>query len=155
DGQPSSHWTFHTDDTGRTDSVSGDPHYADSNDSRRHQGGEFSAQGRAGREGDAAYDGTPYDHVQWDGGHLAANESGGPGEYVNMFPQMSASNSGNNRDGWVNAASWRAQEEYLRDFGGADNHAVQNYQVRMERGPDGVPTEVTMRWQEVTYQAGP
>lgn len=141
--------------------MSGDPSYGRSNPDRRddlNAAGKdsYSAQGRAGREGDAAYAGHPeHQRVKWHGGHLAANESGGPGEYVNMYGQMAGSNSGNARDGWIHEASWRRQETDLSAFASAPHQDVRNYQVRMTRAESGVPDAVTMRWQEVTYRTGP
>jgi hypothetical protein len=90
--------------------------------------------------------------VKWAGGHLVANELGGLGEYLNMHPQMASSNSGNYRDGWIHEASWRKQEEDLVAFAKVEGQDIRNYQVRMTRDADGVPSNVTMRWQEVVYQ---
>jgi hypothetical protein len=159
---PPKYWTFHTDNHGQTDSMTGSPSYGRSDSDHRDDRNNpdkasYSAQGRSGREGDAAYENHPvhgsgYDHVKWAGGHLAANESGGPGEYINMFPQMAASNSGHAKDGWIHEASWRKQEIDLATFAGAKHQDVQNYQVKMTRGENGVPAEVTMRWQQVTYR---
>jgi len=158
---PDKHWDFHTDEHGQTDAMSGDPSYQKSNPDRRddiNDAGKdsYSAQGRAGKEGDAAYAGHPeHEPVKWHGGHMAANESGGPGEYINMYGQMAGSNSGNARDGWIHDASWRRQEKDLNSFAGVPHQDVQNYQVRMTRTESGVPDAVTMRWQEVTYKTGP
>ncbi|ATE54111.1 PPE domain-containing protein [Actinosynnema pretiosum] len=138
-------WEFHTNQHGQTTSVTGEPEYQKSDSNRRDDSGGYSAQGRANSEGKAAYP-----EVKWAGGHLAANESGGPGEYINMFAQMNASNSGHNREGWVYDASWRSFEKDLAAFDAAPGQRISNYQVEMERQENGVPAQVTMRWtQEV------
>lgn len=168
--QPGSHFDLHTDHRGQTDSMTGDLHNKGQSADRRDDSSRDGAQRRAQMEGEAAYPKpnpddpnssnlTPQDiensRIKWAGGHLVANEFGGFGEYLNMHPQMAASNSGNNKDGWIHAASWRAQEIELGQVSKHPHQDVHNYQVRMERGPDGVPSAVTMRWQEVTYQLGP
>ncbi|AXX29973.1 DNA/RNA non-specific endonuclease [Actinosynnema pretiosum subsp. pretiosum] len=136
-------WEFHTNQNGQTTSVTGEPHYQKSDSSRRDDSGDYSAQGRAGAEGKVAY---PEAH--WAGGHLASNEAGGPGEYINMFGQMNASNSGHYRDGWVHDASWRAREKVLAAFDKQPGQRISNYQVEMVRQDNGVPSHVTMRWTE-------
>jgi hypothetical protein len=146
-------WDFHTNQHGQTDAVSGTPSYSKSNDDLRDDGGKYTGQGRAGHEGKAAYAGGQYDHVRWAGGHIVANEAGGPGEYINMFGQMNASNSGHYKDGFTNAASWRHEEGKLAKFDAKPNQAITDYQVRMTRRPDGLPEEVTMRWTQVVYNA--
>ena len=140
-------WTFHTDEHGQTDSMTGKPDYGKSDGNRRDDSGDYSAQGRARIEGQVAYQNDPdYAHVRWAGGHLAPNESGAPGEYVNMHGQMNASNSGHNKDGWTHEASWRAQESALADFDRLPGCSVDQVQVKMTRRADGLPEEVTMRW---------
>ncbi len=147
-------WDFHTNERGQTDSVSGTPSYGKSDGNLRDDSGDYSAQGRAGAEGKAAYEGTEYEHVKWAGGHIVANEAGGPGEYINMFGQMNASNSGHNRDGFSNTATWRAEEAELAKFARqSPNHAVADYQVRMTRREDGLPPTVEMRYTKVVYNA--
>jgi hypothetical protein len=69
-----------------------------------------------------------------------------------MFPQLAASNSGHAKDGWIHEASWRKQEIDLVTFAGPAHQDVQKYQVKMTRDENGVPADVTMRWQEVTYK---
>lgn len=166
--EPGSFFDLHTDHRGQTDSMTGDLHAKGQDGNRRDDSGHDGAQRRAQMEGEAAYP-KPSDpatsgltpeqiersRVKWAGGHLVANEFGGFGEYLNMHPQMAASNSGNFRDGWVHDASWRAQEKELGAFAKEPHQDIHNYQVRMERGEDGVPSEVIMRWQEVTYERGP
>ncbi|WP_188317097.1 hypothetical protein [Solihabitans fulvus] len=144
-------WTFHTDEHGQTDSMTGKPSYQKSDGNYRDDSGDYSAQGRAGGEGRAAYAGTEYEDTKWAGGHLGPNEGDAPGEYVNMFPQMNASNSGHDKDGWINAASWRRQEEELASYGKTPGCSIDQLEVRMTRREDGVPAEVTMRW----TQTGP
>ncbi|MEU4746205.1 hypothetical protein AB0G02_37890, partial [Actinosynnema sp. NPDC023658] len=151
--RPGASWDFHTNERGQTDSMTGSPVYGRSDPTHRDDSGDYSAQGRARGEGQAAYRNTEFEHVRWAGGHLAANEAGGPGEYINMFGQMNASNSGHNRDGWVNAASWRAQEQALARFHSPPTQQIEQYQVEMTRRSDGLPEEVTMRWREVTYES--
>lgn len=157
---------FHTDRHGQTDAMSGDIEPGGQNPSFRDDDGKKGAQQRACQEGEAAYPNNDPDRQpnqgneaktrwKWAGGHLMANEFGGPGESVNMYPQMAASNSGNDRDGWTHAASWRAKEIALAAFAAVPNQEVRNYQVSMIRDSDGVPAEVLMRWQEVTYRLGP
>ncbi|RKT55132.1 hypothetical protein [Saccharothrix australiensis] len=155
--------TFHTDRHGQTDSMTGDVEAGGQSSDYRDDQKERGSQRRAQMEGEAAFppetperplsDQAKEDaRVKWAGGHLLANELGGLGEYLNMHPQMAASNSGNYKDGWTNAASWRAQEVELKNFAEAPGQDIRNYQVRMQRDADGVPGEVTMRWQEVTYK---
>lgn len=153
---------FHTDQHGQTDSMTGDVEAGGQNKNYRDDDAGKGAQQRAYQEGEAAYPSNPPDRtltpqevdnsrVKWAGGHLLANELGGFGEYLNMHGQMAASNSGNARDGWFHDPSWRAKENELVEFSRQDHQDIQNYQVRATREADGVPTEVTMRWQEVTY----
>ncbi|WP_329790156.1 hypothetical protein V1227_39375 [Lentzea sp. DG1S-22] len=155
--------SFHTNEHGQTDAMTGEVEAKGQNTDYRDDDSGKGAQQRAYQEGEAAYPSNPPDReltpqelensrVKWAGGHLLANELGGLGEYLNMHPQMAASNSGNIRDGWVHAASWREKENYLVEFASKEHQDVQNYQVRATRGADGVPDEVTMRWQEVTYE---
>lgn len=129
----------------------------------RDDDGNKGAQQRAYQEGEAAFPNSPKDddyapedpeegRVKWAGGHLLANELGGIGEYLNMHGQMAASNSGNAKDGWVHEASWRAKEIELAKFASEDHQEIRNYQVRATRDVDGVPSEVVMRWEEVTYR---
>ncbi|WP_446226568.1 hypothetical protein ACTWPB_08960 [Nocardia sp. IBHARD005] len=157
---------FHTDQHGQTDSMSGDIEAGGQNPQYRDDDSKRGAQQRAYQEGEAAYPSNPPNRiltpeeaenarVKWAGGHLVANELGGFGEYLNMHGQMAASNSGNMRDGWVHEASWRAKEVELAEFSSADHQDVRNYQVRTVRDADGVPSEVVMRWQEVTYARDP
>ncbi|MER7016109.1 hypothetical protein ABT324_32175, partial [Saccharopolyspora sp. NPDC000359] len=137
-------WTFNTNENGQTERMSGTPHYKDSpgalSDDR--YGRDQSSQDRAGDEGRAVY---PERH--WAGGHMAAHEAGGPGEYINMFPQMAASNSGHNREGMTNEASWRNLEDYLSSAH-QRNATIDRIEVHAPRDPDGIPTTVTYRWLE-------
>jgi hypothetical protein len=144
---PSKKWDFHTDETGRTDSMTGQPEYRNSQPDYRDEGGNYSAQGRAGEEGRQAYQNDP-DHsdVHWAGGHFAPNESGGPPGYGNMHPQMRASNSGNNRDGWVASETWRATERQLKKLDAMPGHEVELLHTSSPRRADGLAEEVTMRW---------
>jgi hypothetical protein len=153
---------FHTDQHGQTDSMTGDVEAGGQTKNYRDDDSGKGAQQRAYQEGEAAYPSNPPDRtltpeelensrVKWAGGHLLANELGGLGEYLNMHGQMAGSNSGNAKDGWFHAPSWRAKESELVEFSSQPHQDVQNYQVRTTREADGVPTEVTMRWQEVTY----
>ncbi|MEU3620850.1 hypothetical protein [Amycolatopsis coloradensis] len=150
---PSKAWTFEVGQNGRPTAMTGDPAFRGQNEDFRDQ----ASQDRSNKEGKVAFANHPeyaddFDHVRWAGGHLAANEMGGPGEYVNMHPQMAASNSGNYRDGWVHEASWRAQEVELGRYAERPGHEIENYQVRTEGDSNGVPENVTMRWQEVVYE---
>jgi hypothetical protein len=150
---PSKHWDFHVGANGKPDAMTGDPSFRGQDETYR----DNASQLRSGGEGKKAFADHPdygpdYDHVRWAGGHLAANEMGGPGEYVNMHPQMAASNSGNYRDGWIHEASWRKQEESLRDFQAVAGHEIENYQVEMRGESNGVPENVVMRWQQVEYE---
>ncbi|WP_433273688.1 hypothetical protein ACQPZF_19730 [Actinosynnema sp. CS-041913] len=159
--------TFHTDHHGQTDSMTGDVEAGGQTPEYRDDQKDRGSQRRAQMEGEAAFppnDAVDRDlsdkeiedaRVKWAGGHIVSNELGGLGEYLNMHPQMAASNSGNYKDGWTNAASWRAQEVELARFSEVASQDIRNYQVRMQRDADGVPGEVTMRWQEVTYKTGP
>jgi len=145
---PDKKWDFHTDEHGRTDGMTGQPEYSSSKPEYRDEGGNYSAQGRAGEEGRQAYAGDP-DHsdVHWAGGHFAPNESGGPPGYGNMHPQMRASNSGNNRDGWVASETWRTAERELKKVSLLPGHEVELLQTSSpRRSPDGLADEVTMRW---------
>ncbi|MGW5747051.1 hypothetical protein [Amycolatopsis sp. NPDC003861] len=144
------HWDFQIGDHGRPVAMSGEPHFGGQNEDFR----DTASQNRSGGEGRKAFRGdADYDQVKWAGGHFAANEMGGPGEYVNMHSQMAASNSGNNRDGWIHDASWRRQEVALGEYAARPGHEIENYQVRTTGElPGGVPAEVTMRWQKVTYE---
>ncbi|QYN22895.1 hypothetical protein [Amycolatopsis sp. DSM 110486] len=146
-------WTFHIGENGKPDAMTGDPIFDGRNDTFR----DTNSQNRSGGEGKEAFADHPeygdkYEKVRWAGGHLAANEMGGPGEYVNMHPQMAASNSGNYRDGWIHEASWRNQETELGKFANTEGQDIQNYQVAMHGESNGVPESVTMRWQEVVYK---
>ncbi|MFD7841561.1 alpha/beta hydrolase [Nocardia sp. NPDC059764] len=154
--------TFHTDMHGQTDALTGDVEVGGQNGNFRDDDGGKGAQQRAFQEGESAYPSDPpgrslsadeieLARIKWAGGHLMANELGGLGEYLNMHPQMAASNSGNNRDGWVHAASWRAKENQLVAFAREEHQDIRDYQVKMTREVDGVANEVVMRWQEVTY----
>jgi hypothetical protein len=147
---PSKHWDFQVGDNGRPTAMSGDPSFGGQNKDFR----DTLSQDRSGSEGREAFSTDPdYKQVRWAGGHFAANEMGGPGEYVNMHSQMAASNSGNYRDGWVHEASWRAQEVELGRYADHPGQEIENYQVRTEgEVRDGVPENVTMRWQQVEYQ---
>ncbi|WIX81962.1 hypothetical protein QRX50_14945 [Amycolatopsis carbonis] len=150
---PAKSWTFHIGENGKPDAMTGDPSFDGRNDTYR----DTNSQNRSGGEGKEAFTGHPeygdkYEKVRWAGGHLAANEMGGPGEYVNMHPQMAASNSGNYRDGWIHEASWRNQETALGKFANTEGQDIQNYQVAMHGDTNGVPESVTMRWQEVVYK---
>lgn len=159
--------TFHTDSHGQPDAVTGDVQHGGQSPEHRDDDKERGAQRRAQMEGEAAHP-TPQDpdhglspeelertRVKYAGGHLVANELGGLGEYLNMHPQMAASNSGNYRDGWVHDASWRKMEKDLGAISRSEGQDIRNYQVRMNRGADGVPPSVEVRWQEVTYRCGP
>ncbi|MEC3955031.1 alpha/beta hydrolase [Nocardia sp. CDC153] len=153
--------SFHTDAHGQTDALTGDIEAGGQNKSYRDDDSGKGAQQRAYQEGEAAYPSNPgYEltgaelersRIKWAGGHLLANELGGLGEYLNMHPQMAASNSGNRKDGWVHEASWRAKENQLVAFAKEEHQEIRNYQVKMTREADGVPSDVIMRWQEVTY----
>ncbi|MEV6095093.1 ADP-ribosyltransferase [Nocardia sp. NPDC051981] len=153
---------FHTDEHGQTDRLTGDVEARGQDKNHRDDDSKKGAQKRANQEGEAAFPKNPPGRtltllerakarIKWAGGHLLANELGGLGEYLNMHPQMAASNSGNDRDGWVHAASWRAKENQLVEFASQDHQDIRNYQVKMIREADGVPASVVMRWQEVTY----
>jgi hypothetical protein len=144
------HWDFQIGDHGRPVAMTGEPHFGGQNEDFR----DTASQNRSGGEGRKAFKGdADYDQVKWAGGHFAANEMGGPGEYVNMHSQMAASNSGNNRDGWIHDASWRRQEVALGEYAAHPGQEIENYQVRTTGElPGGVPAEVTMRWQKVTYE---
>ncbi|MBB5852814.1 hypothetical protein ACFQ05_05915 [Amycolatopsis umgeniensis] len=149
---PSKHWTFEVGDNGKPSAMTGDPVFKGKHDDFR----DNTSQNRSGQEGKAAYQnhpvhGSTYAHVEWAGGHFSAHEMGGPGEYVNMHPQMAASNSGHYRDSWIHDASWRAQEAELGKFDEVPGQKVENYQVRMEGESNGIPENVVMRWQEVVY----
>lgn len=78
---------------------------------------------------------------------MAAHEAGGPGEYINMFPQMAASNSGHNREGMTNRASWRNLEDYLSSAHDRGS-TIDRIEVLAPREADGIPTNVTYRWLE-------
>ncbi|MFE3222517.1 alpha/beta hydrolase [Nocardia sp. NPDC059228] len=153
--------SFHTDSHGQTDALTGDIEAGGQNRAYRDDDGGKGAQQRAYQEGEAAYPSNPgYEltaaeleksRIKWAGGHLLANELGGLGEYLNMHPQMAASNSGNRKDGWMHEASWRAKENQLVAFANEEYQDIRNYQVKMTREADGVPSDVIMRWQEVTY----
>ncbi|MER6665495.1 hypothetical protein ABT256_13205, partial [Amycolatopsis japonica] len=150
---PDKAWTFEVGANGKPTAMTGDPAFRGQNEDFRDQ----ASQDRSNAEGKKAYKNHP-DHgdehkpVRWAGGHLAANEMGGPGEYINMHPQMAGSNSGNYKDGWIYDASWRAQEVELGKFADRPGQEIENYQVRMEGDSNGVPENVTMRWQEVVYK---
>lgn len=146
----SKHWDFEIGDHGRPVAMTGEPSFRGQNEDFR----DLASQNRSGGEGRRAYAGdADYDQVKWAGGHFAANEMGGPGEYVNMHSQMAASNSGNNRDGWIHDASWRAQEVELGRYAERPGQEIENYQVRTDGElPGGIPRSVTMRWQKVTYE---
>jgi len=149
---PSKHWTFEVGANGKPSAMTGDPVFKGKHDDFR----DDTSQGRSGKEGKAAYQNHPeygntYAHVEWAGGHFSAHEMGGPGEYINMHPQMAASNSGHYKDSWIHDASWRAQEAELGKFDGVPGQKVENYQVRMEGDSNGIPENVVMRWQEVKY----
>ncbi|WP_145743585.1 DNA/RNA non-specific endonuclease [Saccharopolyspora dendranthemae] len=143
-------WDFSVNEHGRTEAMTGSPSFPGSRDRFRDDNGEFSAQGRSGREGSLAH---PEAKDGYAGGHLAANEMGGPGEYINMYSQMAASNSGNNNDGWNNQSSWRAQEEELAAYHNPEaGRTIEQYQVRIdERDSSGTATQATMRWREVIF----
>ncbi|MFF2554733.1 hypothetical protein ACFVUS_27280 [Nocardia sp. NPDC058058] len=155
---------FHTDKYGQTDSMTGDVEVGGQDRNHRDDDPRKGAQQRAYQEGEAAYPSRPGGvaptdpqakanaQVRWAGGHLLANALGGLGEYLNMHPQMAASNSGNARDRWIHAASWRAKEDQLIAFAAVEYQSIGNYQVKMIRRHDGVPDEVVMRWQEITYE---
>lgn len=158
--------SFHTDAHGQTDALTGEVEPGGQDKNHRDDDKKKGAQQRAYQEGEAAFPKEPpgrtltpeeleQARIKWAGGHLLANELGGIGEYLNMHPQMAASNSGNERDGWVHAASWRAKENQLVEFSKQDGQDVRNYQVKMTRDADGVPDAVVMRWQEVTYARNP
>ncbi|MEU0540323.1 ADP-ribosyltransferase [Nocardia sp. NPDC005978] len=154
---------FETNQHGQTVAMTGEVESKGQNANFRDDDGKKGAQQRAYQEGEAAYPNNEQPPrrlslieaaraaVKWAGGHLIANELGGLGEYLNMHPQMAASNSGNLRDRWTHEASWRAKEKYLVKFAEAKHQDIRNYQVKMTRGPNGVADEVMMRWQEVTY----
>ena len=144
------HWDFQIGDHGRPVAMTGEPAFRGQNEDFR----DTASQNRSGGEGRKAFQGdADYDQVKWAGGHFAANEMGGPGEYVNMHSQMAASNSGNNRDGWIHDASWRRQEVALGEYAAHPGQEIENYQVRTSGElPGGIPAEVTMRWQKVTYE---
>ncbi|MEV4145377.1 hypothetical protein AB0J40_17020 [Amycolatopsis sp. NPDC049691] len=144
------HWNFQVGDNGKPVAMTGEPHFGGQNEDFR----DTASQNRSGGEGRKTFKGdAEYEQVKWAGGHFAANEMGGPGEYVNMHSQMAASNSGNNRDGWIHDASWRKQEVELGRYADHPGQEIENYQVRTEGDlGNGVPANVTMRWQEVQYQ---
>ncbi|WP_394359373.1 hypothetical protein [Amycolatopsis sp. SB7-3] len=150
---PSKHWTFEVDANRKPVAMTGEPVFKGKHDDYR----DNASQNRSGKEGEKSYKNHPvykklFGHVKWAGGHLAAHEMGGPGEYVNMHPQMAASNSGHYKDGWIHEASWRAQEAELGKFADGPGQKIENYQVRMEGDSNGVPENVTMRWQEVVHK---
>ncbi|EMD26309.1 WXG100-like domain-containing protein [Amycolatopsis azurea] len=150
---PSKHWTFEIGANGKPSAMTGDPVFKGKHDDFR----DNASQNRSGKEGAKAYKNHPvykklFSHVRWAGGHFSAHEMGGPGEYVNMHPQMAASNSGHYRDGWIHDASWRAQEAELGKFADVPGQKIENYQVRMEGSSNGIPENTTMRWQEVVHQ---
>ncbi|MFC3451005.1 hypothetical protein [Amycolatopsis speibonae] len=150
---PEKAWTFEVGANGKPTAMTGDPAFRGQNEDFRDQ----ASQDRSNAEGKKAFRNHPdygaeHKPVRWAGGHLAANEMGGPGEYINMHPQMAGSNSGNYKDGWIYDASWRAQEVELGKFAGGPGQEIENYQVRMEGDSNGVPENVTMRWQEVVYK---
>jgi hypothetical protein len=145
---PSKKFDYQTDSKGRSQEMTGQPEYRDSNKDYRDEGGQFSGQGRAGHEGQAAYRADPeHQDASWAGGHFAANESGGPPGYGNMHPQMSASNSGTGIDGWDPGETWRRQEEQLAAFHNPPERVVEILQVHAPRRADGVPPHEVMRWQ--------
>ncbi|WP_409490541.1 hypothetical protein [Amycolatopsis sp. cmx-11-12] len=149
---PNKHWTFEVGENGKPSAMTGDPVFKGKDDNFR----DDTSQNRSGKEGKAAYQDHPvykdeFAHVEWAGGHFSAHEMGGPGEYVNMHPQMAASNSGHYKDSWIHDASWRAQEAELGKFDAVPGQKVENYQVRMEGESNGIPENVVMRWQEVVY----
>ncbi|WP_410649848.1 hypothetical protein [Amycolatopsis sp. cmx-4-54] len=150
---PNKHWTFEVGENRKPIAMTGEPVFKGKHDDFR----DNASQNRSGKEGEASYKNHPvykklFGHVKWAGGHLAAHEMGGPGEYVNMHPQMAASNSGHYKDGWIHEASWRAQEAELGKFADGPGQKIENYQVRMEGDSNGVPENVTMRWQEVVHK---
>lgn len=138
-------WTFNTNEHGQTERMSGSPHFKGSPNalpSDRYYR-DPSSQTKAADEGREVY---PNRH--WAGGHMAAHEMGGPGEYINMFPQMAASNSGHNREGMTVEASWRSLERYLAEHAKTPGCSVDRVEVVAERDRDGIPTEVLYRWIE-------
>ncbi|MFD6400909.1 hypothetical protein [Nocardia sp. NPDC060249] len=156
----------HTDRHGQPDAMTAEVEAGGQNPKYRDDDSKKGAQKRAYQEGEAAYPSNPSgrdltpeeiedSRIKWAGGHLLANELGGIGEYLNMHGQMAASNSGNDRDGWNYAASWRAQESALADFAGEAHQDIRNYQVSAPRASNGVPDEVVMRWQEVIFSRNP
>ncbi|MFC4003900.1 hypothetical protein ACFS2C_14440 [Prauserella oleivorans] len=144
---PDKKWDFETDERGLTKYMTGEPEYRASNPMYRDEGGDYTAQGRAGEEGRQAYRNDP-DHsdVHWAGGHFGANEAGGPPGYGNMHPQMRASNSGNNKDGWVASETWRTLERQLKKVDAMAGHDVELLQTASPRRGDGLAEEVTIRW---------
>ncbi|GAA4876079.1 hypothetical protein [Saccharopolyspora cebuensis] len=140
-------WIFNTDPWGRTESMSGVPHIRGTPSALPNNmyGRDKGAQDASRDEGNAVY--STY---KWAGGHMAAHNFGGPGEYINMFPQMHASNSGNNRQGWTPEASWYKLEQYLTEHAKKPGCSVDRIEVFAPRDKDGIPREVRYRWVETS-----
>lgn len=137
-------WQFNTDGNGQTVKMSGTPHYKDAPNKLPDENyyRDSTSQGHAGEEGRKV-------HPQWNwaGGHLAAHEAGGPGESINMYPQRETSNSGHEREGMTNRASWRYVENMLSDAH-TRGSTIERIEVNAPRGPDGIPVSATYRWIE-------
>ncbi|GAA4613546.1 hypothetical protein [Saccharopolyspora hordei] len=145
-------WTFQTNSKGETSAMTGTPHYKNNpNDpvsQSTHYYRDENAQDRVGQRGYDAYRGTEWEHVNWDGGHMAAHESGGPGEEINQFPQIRGSNQGHYEDGYTYKASWRALEAYLSRTAKTPGCSVDQIQVKLHPDNSTVPETATYRWTE-------
>ncbi|GAA4876036.1 DNA/RNA non-specific endonuclease [Saccharopolyspora cebuensis] len=138
-------WVFNTDSHGQTTKMSGTPHYKDSPTAlpadRYYR--DQTSQDHAGEEGRVVHP-----DWRWAGGHLAAHEAGGPGEYINMYPQRATSNSGHYREGMTNEASWRHVEDHLSSAHDRGS-TINRIEVLAPRtNPDGIPVTAAYRWIE-------
>ncbi|MEW2355422.1 hypothetical protein [Spirillospora sp. NPDC029432] len=137
---------YETGDRGQTIAATGQPRFRHGLEQRNTY-----MQGLSGHQGNADYPNriNPNSN-RYNGGHIFSYESGGPGEFINYFPQDRFTNQRGSRKGGIPLLTWRAMEEQVRAVDGGRRTRVERFDFFPEpNDPMRTPLVVHARWTQV------